>query len=340
MDFVNWFFNSGFNESATKIHWTSEIDRDALPEPKRSLEWYEVTEVRNRVNSIFRILGGLSAVASIFTAVVLTGSLTASLITASLALTGIALLVAAIYLSTREVCELDPVYRMEKRLSLLLKTETPPFFELNAAISGDILSRLEVQGILRHEINNTDYHSFVKKHEIQGLHFLDVENRTLLKPKYLEYLRTFITDLEVYLEHIQESEEVKIFDLTPEDLMSTFKKDENNSSLIQTLGSHTFSAMENVKETSGKLIVGAADMALRVTETVVPKPLMNAIQCTAASIQLASKGEYKKSAKAALGAVTFASVFTTGKLLEAQNPEAYQMAEQINEYQNLNSDIG
>lgn len=328
MDFANYFLNSIFGES--NIHWANEVDSNALPPPKRALEWYEDTEKRNIVNAIFFGLGSLSAGAAVFTAVYLTATLTAALITASLALAATALVVAAIYLYTMEPSALDPVYRMEKRQELLSQPETPPFSALNSALNGDILTRYEIQGALRHDINGMDFDAFIQKHGIEGLRFLDFQNKSLLRPKYVGYLLQKNMG-EVELGDTLFSEEAKIFNLGVEELTSS-PKDENQSSIAQTMSSYATSAMSFAKEKG-------PGIALKAVESVVPTQLKNAAHCASASITYATQGEYTKSANAAFGAVTFATVYTMDEMLKAENPEVYKMADQIIDYEKLNTII-
>lgn len=310
MYYMNSIVYTFFGDSA-KVDWATNVDRNTLPPPSRELSWYEYDEKRNVVDAIFFGLGTLSAGAAVFTAVYLTATLTTVLIAASLALIATASIVAAIYLYTMEPSPLDPIYRMEKRNELLSETEAPPFSELDSALEGDILTRDEIQVIMEHEIKGMDFDSFIQKHQMQGLYFLDSENRSLLKPKYVEsLLRKKLGEVE--LGDALMSEEAKIFNLAVEDLSQ-------EPSMIQAIVSY-------VKNNAANLVVKAA-------ESVLPTEIKNATRCASASITYAMRGEYAKSGYAALGAVTSTGVYIADKTMKTEYPEAYEMADQALDYE-------
>jgi hypothetical protein len=347
VDILNYFFSTDVAE--TKVHWANDIASDNLPPLKRELEWYEDTEKRDYVNSIFLGLGTLSAGIAIFSAVCLTVTLTTILVTASFTLAATALLVAAVYFATMEPCELDPIYRLEKRQELLSSSDAPHFSELTSALRGEILTENEIQSILKQEINRMDFHSFLRKHDIHGLRFLDSSNLSLLRPSYLAYLSSLMEDLGVKTENdfdiILNSEEARIFDLTVSELLVFFQTKEtepdeqNKTSIFETMGSYASSAFGVAKSSSGNVIGSAARMALKVAKTVTPKPLVNVAQCSAASFTFATQGKFKESANAALGAVTCAALFVAEQDLKAENPEEYQIVKDLIKFENLDNQI-
>ncbi|MBA3238217.1 MAG: hypothetical protein H0T62_07730 [Parachlamydiaceae bacterium] len=347
MDILNYFFNPGASEN--KVHWATDIAPENLPLPKRELEWYEETEKRNEINSIFISLGCVSAGVAILGAVCLTATLATVLVTATFALAATALLVAAVYLATMEPNELDPVYRLEKRQELLSRSEAPHYSELITARLGDILTEDEIQTVLTHEINRMDYDSFKQKHAIDGLRFLNQTNIALLRPNYLAYLDDFMIESEEGLDAILNSEEARIFALKLEELFNKKSEEivetedpedeQSKTSLFETMGSYASSAFEVAKSSTGQAFNGAAKMALKVAKTVTPKPLVNVAQCTAASFTYATQGKFNESVNAALGAVTCATLFAVEQELRTENPEGYRIAKDASKFENFNNQV-
>ncbi len=307
MQFINYLLNIN-----TDNHWANKIEPNVIPSPKRELEWYENTETRNKLKSIFFALGIVSASTAALTTFCFTATLLTVVISASLTLGAITLLIGGVYLSRMKPSELDPVYRLQKRQELFAGSEVPSFSILNSAQIGDIVTWNEIQTVLKHDINRMDYSSFIQKHGMRVLRFLNSDNLSILRIKFLTHVSSFMNQEDENLDAILNTEEARIFGLTSDEL--------------ETL--RITKEVEKVKNSSSFLQI-AANITLKLAKKVVPTPIMNAAQCTAVCINLASEGEFKKSAIFGLGAVTSVTIFAADKILQADNPEAYQIGKQM-----------
>lgn len=302
------------------------IDWNALP-PTRALAWHEVTKTRNVVSKVFLMLAAVTATAAIIVA-------TTPIALASLAFgtLSIAFLAGGIYLRRMAEHELDPDFRMKKRVLFKLQMFNPDaktLDALNTSVDRFLITSKEKQALLHEDIYFLEYDVFVTKHGEKVFDELDQTNMSLLKDKFLDYLsRCEITDIEPILQ----SNANRYFHLTEADLAPFLPK------VVEPI---LVPKEEETKKPSDSRFSALASKATALVvptfkyaaDLLVPSALKAAGNYAMASAQHAYNGNVQTSMYLAANAATCVLIHTTKGMLNVLYPEASQVVNQQMKYE-------